>query len=69
MIHDAEVEVTCDGKDCRGRVYVGLRAGARDTYIADDSAIERSVAREHDWVVRDGKHYCSEECAPDTALR
>lgn len=57
MIFDATVEVTCDGKDCRESIYIDLRAGARNTYLAADSDIEDSVEKEG-WLVKDGHHYC-----------
>ncbi len=63
MIHDATVEVTCDGEKCRESVYVELRAGTRDSYIANDEDIERGLKREHEWTVEDGKHYC-QSCRP-----
>ena len=66
MIHDAKVEVTCDGEDCRESMFVDLQAGARNTYLASDSIIEREVEREG-WIVRDGNHYCSEECVMEIA--
>lgn len=63
MIHDATVEVTCDADGCRESVHVQLHAGGRNTYLCHDSNIEDRLASEHDWIVRDGKHYCSESCA------
>lgn len=63
MIHDASVEVTCDADGCNEYVAIQLRAGARDTYLARDSDIEDRLTSEHDWIVRDGKHYCSDGCA------
>ncbi len=61
MIHDAIVEVTCDGKNCRESTYIPLPAGVRNTYIAEDSQIEHQLERE-EWIVCDGSHYCSREC-------
>jgi hypothetical protein len=63
MIHDATVEVTCEGKKCKESVFVPLVAGARDTYLADDNDIERDLERDHDWIVKDGHHFCSPECS------
>lgn len=60
MIHDATVEVTCDG--CGSSEFIELPAGLRDTYIARDSDIERKIQKK-EWIVRDGKHYCSKGCA------
>ena len=63
MIHDAKVEVTCDGARCDEFVFADLHAGSRNTYIAEDSAIEREIARDYEWIVINGKHYCSEHCS------
>ena len=66
MIHDAQVEVTCDG--CSDSVYIGLHyvysgaMGTQGRYNDDESAIEQDLQTEG-WIVREGKHYCSEECA------
>lgn len=64
MIHDARVEVTCDAPDCRTSEEMELRATAGGGYYRSDSSIENSLARHYGWVCRDGKHYCSSECAP-----
>ena len=63
MIFDATfVEVMCDNKDCGCSVLVDLPAGARSTYLADDDMIEKRLVSWHEWVVEDGRHFCSEEC-------
>lgn len=62
MIHDAKVEITCDGKKCKSFIFVDLPAGARNTYLAHDTQIERDVI-DQGWIVRDGMHFCCEECA------
>jgi len=62
VIHDAQVEMTCDGKDCNASEWFRIPAGTRNSYIAEDSAIERDAAGAG-WIVRDGKHYCCEDCA------
>ena len=61
MIHDAQVEVTCDG--CMESVYISLPAGARNTYLADDHTIEVAL-ESHGWIVMDDGHYC-DCCAED----
>lgn len=61
MIHDAAVEITCDGVECSESIYVDLPAGARDTYIAEDSKIEKEVAAQG-WIVENGQHFCCKEC-------
>jgi hypothetical protein len=65
MIHDATVEVSCDGPDCVTSTYVDLPAGTRDTYIARDSDIERHLGG--DWWICDGAghQFCSADCAKD----
>ena len=68
MIHDAKVEVTCDGKNCDQSIFVDLPAGARNNYIAEDSAIEKDVAAQG-WIVRGAAHFCCEECERTLALR
>jgi hypothetical protein len=65
MIHDAIVEVTCDGENCRESTYISLPAGVRNTYIAEDSQIERQLEQE-EWIVSDGNHYCSRECQEES---
>jgi len=49
MIHDAQVEVTCDEEDCNESVYV---------YNGSDREIEKSLVQDHGWIVEDGKHFC-----------
>lgn len=71
MIHDAVVEVTCDGEHCRESVYVTLDytyggvMHSRGSYDSDDEKVEERLEENQGWVVRDGKHYCSESCAPE----
>lgn len=68
MIHDAMVEVTCDGKDCRDSIDIELHAGGRNTYFAADSVIERDLACEG-WIIEEGKHYCCGDCVPGNKRR
>lgn len=69
MIHDAVVEVTCDGERCSESVYVrldfvyGHTMHSSGRYDHSDSKVENRLASEHGWAVRDGLHYCSESCA------
>jgi len=67
MIHDATVEVTCDNCPEYVRVepeYVyHSHSGRSGQYDTSDSAIERELVREHEWIVIDGKHYCCRACA------
>jgi len=68
MIHDATVEVTCDN-DCGESVHVDLDwvyrsyDGNSGYYDQDEAKTVRKLVDDHDWVVRDGKHFCSPECA------
>lgn len=72
MIHDARIEVTCDG--CNGAgveydvpyTYMSLNGGG-GAYRADDEKIEEWLVDECDWIVKDGKHYCCESCVPKPA--
>jgi hypothetical protein len=61
-IHDATVEVTCDGERCKSNEFIAIPAGMRDTYIAHDSQIEKELEG-IGWIVKDGQHFCSNECA------
>ncbi len=69
MIHDAQVEVTCDGDGCTESVYVALvwmypdLTGKNGFWDSSDAKTEKRLVKEHDWIVRDGKHFCSAECA------
>jgi len=54
MICDPMIEVICDRKGCQSAEMV--RAGS-------DRKIESRLQKEKGWIVRDGKHYCSPECA------
>lgn len=66
MIHDAQVEVTCD--KCQESVYIELDyvysgiMGTQGRYDDSDSKIEKKLEK-MDWIVSDDKHYCSEDCA------
>lgn len=68
MIHDARVEITCDGENCHESIMVQpdyvytSQSGAGGHYDCRESAIEKKLLREG-WGVRDGKHYC-EDCKP-----
>lgn len=69
MIHDAKVEVTCDGCHTESvqvepeYVYANL-SGAGGHYDCRDSEINRKLEDTHKWVVRDGCQYCCPECTP-----
>lgn len=69
MIHDAKVEVTCDGKGCGESIEIEPEyvyrnySGSSGYYDTSDDAIERKLEREG-WTVLDGQHYC-EDCKFD----
>lgn len=64
MIHDPQVEITCDAKGCKESVFIGLHyvyGGTMHTdgrYDASEPAVFKSLLSETDWTVRDGKTYC-----------
>jgi hypothetical protein len=68
MIHDATVEVTCDGDDCYNSIHVQPSyvymsySGAGGHYDTSGRAIEEKLS-DFGWTVEDGKHYC-ESCRP-----
>ena len=72
MIHGAQVEVTCDRERCTESVFVGLEwryddlTGKNGFWDPSDTKTEKRLARDHDWVVRDGKHFCCPEHAEPT---
>lgn len=67
MIHDAKIEVTCDGEHCRESIEIQPdyvyrdRSAASGHYETRDSFIETKISEEG-WTVKDGKHFC-ESCA------
>jgi hypothetical protein len=67
MIHDAEVEVTCDGEGCRESIRVRPDYTYRDwsghsgSYDCSDEALAKKIEDEG-WLVNDGKHFCGESC-------
>ena len=67
MIHDVQVEVSCDGKErCYQSLYLrpdlvyGGILHTSEQYDTSDKAINTKVEQEG-WSVVDGKHFC-EEC-------
>lgn len=75
MLHDAIVEVTCDREQCTEIVFVKLEWKYRTMnessgfYDSNDATIEETLIGDHDWVVRNSKHFCTPECAkPGTKM-
>lgn len=58
MIHDAIVPVTCDNRDhnngCRTMIEL----------LVSLTAIEKKL-RHRGWIVKNGKHYCCQECVDE----
>lgn len=69
MIHDAKVEVTCDGEHCMESIEVEPEfvypdySGKNGYYNTKDSALEKLI-EQAEWQVKDGKHFC-EGCQDD----
>lgn len=62
-IHDATVEVTCDGPKCRESILVDLHAAARSMYFAADSDIAPEI-KAQGWTVHGIEHFC-DACSPE----
>lgn len=68
MIHDATVEVTCDGNNCGETVVIEPEfvypdySGKNGYYDTKDSSLEKKIKREG-WSVINGQHLC-ESCSP-----
>lgn len=66
MIHDASIEVSCDGKGCYASVQVRLHyvydsySGSSGRYDDDEGTIEKSIRDEEGWCSEDGKQYCDD---------
>ena len=77
MLHDAFVEVTCDGNRCHSSVYIELDflyndySGKSGQYDHEDSKVEAKLIENFKWVVvpsddddEENKHYCNSGCVP-----
>ncbi len=68
MIHDAKVEVTCDGKGCQNSIEVSPpfvyenQWGGGGRYDCDDDTIGE-LAEKEGWNVKDDQQFC-ESCEP-----
>ena len=57
MLHDAHIEVTCDGKGCHSTVNVEMEfsyldyTGKNGYYDHEDSKIEARLVEDFDWLV------------------
>ena len=71
MIHDAIVPVTCDNLECkRYRTkywpYESFLFSVK--IIKDDNPDPADIEwdlMDHGWIIKNGKHYCSEACASE----
>ena len=67
MIHDAQVEVTCDARCCNSSEYIDLEwkytdySGDSGYYDSNESDINDKL-KDLDWVVSDGHHFCCSDC-------
>lgn len=67
MIHDAQVEVTCDGLDCNASTFIDLPyvyGGVNHTFGHYDSK-DRTIwnlLKKQDWHVSNERTYCSDAC-------
>lgn len=72
MLHDAHIEVTCDGDKCSSTVNVSMDfcymdyTGKNGYYDHADDKIESKLVEDHEWIVIEGKHYCCAQCASPT---
>lgn len=75
MIHDAHMEVTCDGDGCNETVNVPMEfayldyTGKNGFYDHESSKIEATLIEDFEWVVvpdededEDSKHFCDAGC-------
>jgi len=63
MIHDPEIEVTCDGTDCEESVYLSMW-WTTGGYNRTDDSIDNLLVADHNWLVKGDSHYC-EHCKTD----
>jgi len=63
MIHDPELEITCDGTDCDKSVFLPMTWNCSG-YDLSDTAIERILDTDHGWLTVSDNHYC-EDCKID----
>jgi len=67
MIHDAFVEVTCDGSLCWCSELINLEwkytdyTGNNGYYDSNENDIEDKL-RDLGWIVEGGKHFCCQDC-------
>lgn len=60
MIHDAIVPVTCDGENCLSMMPVVICGGE-----SEPTDIEWEISHDKNWIIINGKHYCSQACADE----
>lgn len=60
MIHDAIVPVTCDNEECSKSKFDG-----RFCINMPYEWGEKELQEGYGWIIINGKHYCSQECADE----
>ena len=61
MIHDPEVEVTCDGENCSESVFLPMGWNVAG-YVLSDIDAARILESDHAWTYKDKKYFC-EACS------
>ena len=59
MLHDPEMECTCDGNGCNESVFLPMNWHIRG-YDLEDTDAERELEAIHEWTTIDDKHYCTD---------
>lgn len=62
MQHKPEVEFTCDCIGCTASMFLEMTFYVGGYELRDQEIKERLPA-DHGWLVIDGQHFCSRECA------
>lgn len=57
MLHDPEMEVTCDGDDCQEHVFLPMTWSVGGYDLSDTDA-ERVLDGDHYWLTVGDDHFC-----------
>jgi hypothetical protein len=57
MLHDPEMECTCDGTKCTESVFLPMNWYVGG-YDLKDSDAERMLENDHGWLTVEDNHYC-----------
>lgn len=63
MLHDPEMECTCDGENCHESVFLPM-SWSTGGYDLRDSKAEAILSDNHNWLTEGESHYC-ESCRKD----